>query len=227
MHIADLNAINNNNTIIVLYPSGASGEFLAGTIAMVFDGVHSSQLNEYSSETRYNYFDIFDRTLNSSSEFVNYRVVLDGVNNYLVTNDSDLKHLGLAHSVQETVDFLGDYLSQCQVIEVVTGTQESKRFRIEAANSKIPKHQNFTAAERAGFTQCATLFSASQCSMVSKLCVEWSDLFLYHTEATIERIEDFLKMKCDCGEFKNRIYDYLHRNQALIERCGISPTPFV
>lgn len=222
MRLTSIEQVNNSNCIIVLYPSGASGEFLAGSIAKTFPGVHSSQLNEYVTVNRYTYFDLFDRVLNSSISAVTQEQVLAGVNNYFSTNYCDLKHVGLAHTTSNNLMFIKQNLPNAKIVEITTYDLISKNFRYLAAESKIPKHQNFTAGERNSFLTNAMQYTESHILSDNKLTIEWLDL-LTRSHCALDQLEDFFDLECDRDAFIRCIQEYIQRNNTIIEQCGITP----
>lgn len=226
MNVTSFDQINNTNTIIVLYPSGASGEFLAGTIAKSFDLVHSSSLNDYVTHNRYTYFDLFDRELSSSADPLNENQILDGINNYFSTNnDVNKAHIGLSHPTKHCVEFIEKHLNNARIVEITTVHTLSKKFRVVAAENKIPKHEHFTAHERYNFQMGAMKYDQSLCEVVHKLTIEWVELFAGNPENIIQPLEKFLMSQCDREMFVSLVQEYIQKNKPILDQSGAIPSP--
>ena len=85
------------NALIIIYPSGASGEFLSAALSESFPGISNSNWH-WEDHCRCKFFDLFDRHLNSGFSIILTEHVLTGVKKYLnQCSDPLLLHIGICH----------------------------------------------------------------------------------------------------------------------------------
>lgn len=194
------------NALIIIYPSGASGEFLSAALSESFPCISNSNWH-WEDHCRCKFLDLFDRHLNSGFNIISTENVLNGVKKYLnQCRDPLLLHIGLCHPHNASLQFVSENLPFVPVLEIVTLNQKSKNFRFVAANQKIKNK----------FVNLSTVKNYNSCTyQASKhLKIEWSDLFLDDVDGQFEKIEKFISHKGNVEKFKILIADYLDRNSS-------------
>lgn len=194
------------NGLLIVYPSGASGEFLSAALSESFSCIGKSSWH-WEDHNRCKFFDLFDRHLNSGFDVILKEKVSAGVEKYLSQcSDPLLLHIGLCHPHKASLKFVSENLPFVPVLEIVTLNQKSKNFRFVAANQKIKNK----------FVNLSTVKNYNSCTYQAKnhLRIEWSDLFLDDVEGQFEKIEKFISHKGNVEKFKILIADYLDRNSS-------------
>lgn len=208
--IKDLNQLSTLPALIILYPEGSSGEFLAHALTESLATITETH-QHWENENRCKYFDLFDRTLTSSTRILFEDAVLAGINSYLEKNNPN-GHLsiGLVHPAYNCIKFLEKYAKDTPTIEIVTHKPQSKQFRYTAAYNKIGGP---------GFDSSYYLnYDDSGYTANNHLKLEWSDIFLDSTELALENIKKFVRRTGSVDQFKNMVANYLHRNSEIVEQ---------
>jgi hypothetical protein len=120
-----IDQIKNLPIILIMYPAGASGEFLATALTESFPNI--AKTNAYQEgPNRFKYLDVFDRILTSGINF-NKDDIIAGINNFFYQNNTqDQIMLGLAHPNMFNKQFIHNHLSMLPVIEITTKNEQSK-----------------------------------------------------------------------------------------------------
>lgn len=205
--INSLDDLRNIPTIIVLYPAGSSGEFLAHIISET-TGVCSTSVTEWE-DTRCKFQDFYGRSLNAGDQYIDPSKVVERVNNYCSTITSQGKFkVGLAHPVPyASIEFLKLYSKHCYVIEITCLSDKSLDFKFAAANAKIT-HRPIVRQRNSVITHD---FVADH-----HLLIEWSDLFIDNTVESIKKIFSFVGSTASVDPAVSMIVDYIALNKEFI-----------
>jgi hypothetical protein len=196
------------NALLVIYPAGASGEFLSAAMSESFPCISKSTWN-WEDHNRCKFFDLFDRHLNSGFSTITEKCMLSGIEKYMSQCDNPfLLHIGMCHPNPYSLKFVSENLPFIPVLEIVTFNKKSKKFRFEAANQKIKnKSICFSTVEK---------YNSCNYQTNNHLKIEWSDLFLDDVENQFKKIEKFIGHNGNVKKFKILVNDYLTRNVSTI-----------
>jgi hypothetical protein len=209
--------LNQLPILLLLYPSGSSGEFLAYALSESFPAITDAD-QHWENHSRCKYTDLFNRQLNSGLREINNNDVVAGVNSFLSKNDLSEIHVGLLHPKKPSVDFVKKYLPHAPIIEIVTHQLKSKKFRHTASFGKIP-HYNDSDVERYNKEWDTHYGLYNQCHYNGErhLRIEWEDILLTRVSEMFNLIEQFVGKRGDIDKFKSMIDDYLLRNQEIFK----------
>jgi hypothetical protein len=198
----------HHSVVVVLYNSGASGEFVAHALSESIEEF-SKTVMIWENKNRCKFQDFFGRSLNNGQ--IVEDLLIKRINLYfenIVTPGP--WHMGIAHGQPEYIDFLQKYGHNWPVIEITTLHPVSKKFQHLARNEKlsdlktlIPK-KNFTCLDM-GF------------KVPNHLQIEWNDLLLADTKNTYNKIIEFLGAHGNPSRFQTMVDDYINKNQDLIK----------
>jgi hypothetical protein len=201
--------INNYPAVIILYPSGASGEFIAQALSESIYSIAKTH-SHWENNNRVIYADFLGRSLNSGDRIIELDKVIGRANWFLETATPGLSII-LAHPEQPTLDFIKKYIPQIPVIEIVLYQLNSKIFRKIAASNKIPRtvKHNPDVYDRdppsSGYTSLAQLH------------IEWEDIILINPQEQFLKICKFLNVEGEVENFNQLIIDYQQRNYEIIK----------
>ena len=105
--------LNNYPAVIILYPSGASGEFIAQALSESIDSIAKTH-SHWENNNRVIYADFLGRSLNSGDRIIELDKVIDRANWFLETATPGLSII-LAHPEQPTLDFIKKYYGKDQM----------------------------------------------------------------------------------------------------------------
>ena len=194
-----IDQIKNLPIVLIMYPAGASGEFLATALTESFPNIAKTNAHQ-EGPNRFKYLDVFDRTLTSGIDF-NKDDIIAGINNFLYQNNPQGQiMLGLAHPTMFNKQFIFNYLSMLPVIEITTKNEKSKKFMVKALGAKIT-HKVISDIQKRIFYQ----YKESYISNKDILKIEWEELFLSDTTNQFTRIEEFLKLTGSVEEFRSLV----------------------
>ena len=202
--------LNSQPAVILLYPSGASGEFIAQALSESIPAFAKTEAH-WENTSRVIYSDFLGRSLNSGDKIIDPEKTVARANSYLETATTGHKII-LAHPHTATGKFITEYLPDIPIVEVTIFNDRSRRFSKAAAENKIP------AVAVAGQTiNYDTRPAVSSLRTRFQLYVEWENLLLTHSEYEFNRITEFLSVTGDSEHFKQMVKEYLERNRELIE----------
>jgi hypothetical protein len=209
--LTSIQEISNHPVVVLLYKSGASGEFLSYALTHSIDQFTKSSM-EWENNNRCIVQDYFGRTLLFGP--ITQDILLPRINLFFEMSQSiGTKHMGLSHLKPHQIDFLIKYGVTWPVIEITTLQTVSQEFQRLSRNSKISKEYksnyttgkiNHTAAEEGYYPP-------------RHLQVEWSRLFLTDARAVYSQILSFLDCTGDVDYFVAMVEDYVSRNKILIQ----------
>lgn len=208
--------LKDQSVAVLVYPSGASGEFLGYAITESFPAFTKTH-QHWENVSRCKFFDYFDRCLTSGLDPVDANNVVRGINLYQSKNTLADISLGLCHIDQPSLGFLRQWGNNLPTIEIVTRKHLSKSFRVLAEQSKI------SAADRAGKQTGSYDYEHSYYQCPDHLQIEWSDILLTDTVDAFEAIENFLGTTGSVGQFQSMVADYLKRNAKIFAELQTSP----
>lgn len=208
--------IKNLPSAIVLYPAGASGEFIAYALTNCIKGTTLTKTH-WEDGSRCKYFDLYDRSLNSGFDTITTDMVIENVNRFsqlLKRNINDTISFGLAHPRDASLTFISQYLPTVPIIQIVINNMKSKMFITAAAQYKIHKKG---------------ILSIEACKRETKYCntkqyhgpnpiikIEWEDMLLTNTKETFAAIEKFLNVNGDVAKFQELVYSYIEKNNNIL-----------
>lgn len=231
MPVLSIDEIAQYPITILLYPAGASGEFLAWALSESLTGFTKPHC-EWENHSRCKYSDVLGRSLNGGNNPILEHKVIERFNTYVKNNQLGSQHLALCHTDRVSLEFVQRYFSQCAIIEITTTTTASLTFRynsqskitdqdIENAGRQRDEHY-FSCPDLATFLnkhKPATLtFSQPH------LKVEWERVILTDTANEFERIAEFVNCAGSADTFQSMVTDYALRNNIAIT-CCTSSTP--
>jgi hypothetical protein len=200
--------LEDQSVAVLLYPSGASGEFLGYALTESFAAFTKTH-QHWENVSRCKFFDYFNRCLTSGLDPVPPAEVIAGIQLYYSKNTIADISMGLSHIDKPSLNFLKQYCNNLPTIEIVTRKEISKRFRVIAANSKI------SAEDRQGKDNESWTYEHSYYRCNNQLQVEWADLLLTDTVNTFKEIENFLGLQGSVNKFTDMVADYLERNKKI------------
>lgn len=200
---------------VLLYPSGASGEFLGYALTESFPAFTKTH-QHWENVSRCKFFDFFNRCLTSGFNPVPPEEVVAGINLYQSKNTLADISMGLCHIDKPSLSFLRQWCKSFPTIEIVTRKDISKSFRVLAEQSKI------SAEDRNGRESDSRHYTHSYYFCPRHLEVEWSDILLTDTANTFKAIENFLGMAGSIDTFQSMVADYLKRNEKIFAELAHS-----
>ena len=212
--IKTFNEIYNVPVVILMYPPGASGEFVACALSESIPAITRSTWHT-ENDHRYKYFDAFDRFLSTPSKFDPDNFV-NGMNLYFAqTRSVGEINLALAHPSTSGVTQLEfeKYFSSFPLLQITVKNKKSKEFAAHASQLKI-----FNTEKRSSFVNTSTWITPSK--FKNYLSVEWEDLFLNNTDQSFKMIEDFLNTTGSLQTFKMMINVYLSNNKLILDKIN-------
>lgn len=199
-----LEEISQQPVVIVLYNSGASGEFLAYALSQTISQFKKPK-SIWENQTRCKFDDYFGRSFTSGA--VTNDLILERVNLYWkkYLKSRGEWHLGLVHNEYEYLNILQNLGPDWPVIEITTISPQSQKFQYEARISKIS--QKFRPPQ----TYCQKVYAKKH------LQIEWSDLILTDTKNSYSKIINFLEGHGNIDRFEYLVNDYRTRNENLLK----------
>jgi len=213
--LKSIEQISSQPVVVLLYESGASGEFLGHAI--------TSTVNEFTktnavweNNIRCKFDDYFGRTLTFGP--ITEDLLLPRINLFLESAKLPGScHLALSHFRPHQLDFLKTHGDTWPVIEITTLNPISKRFQTLSKNSKIEeKYQQNISGKNPRLN-----FTAEDLGFRPKLHlpIEWSDIILTNTKSSYLKITEFLNCTGNADLFLHLVEDYKVRNQSLIKEA--------
>lgn len=198
------------DALLILYPAGASGEFLASALSQSFDCINESTWH-WENFNRCKYFDLFDRALNSGFTNITKQDLDNGVERYInKATDQSLIHIGLCHPNPASLNIISSYLLSVPILEITTHSNKSKYFRYLAATQKIEVKEMAPAGAFYNYSD-----SKVKCSRHLK--IEWSNLLLDDTTNQFKQIEYFIGNVGNLKKFQELVDEYITRNQLILD----------
>lgn len=208
--------LDTSGVAVLLYPSGASGEFLGYAITESFPEFTRTH-QHWENISRCKFFDYFDRCLTSGFDPVGFDQVASGIALYHSKNQLRDISMGLCHIDSPSLRFLRQWCNDLPTIEIVTRTSLSKDFRVLAEQSKI------AAEDRVGKISNSRDYTHSYYTCDKHLQIEWSEILLTDTAKAFESIENFLGLAGSVDVFQSMVEDYLKRNEKIFAALQTSP----
>jgi hypothetical protein len=210
--IQDIKDLQSYNIVFLIYPSGASGEFLGYACMSSFENFAATNIH-WENSSRMKFADCLGRSLNGADEVVQESLLLERFNQYCVMHNVDKKQtaVALVHPQKKILEWLQQWFSHAPMIEITTHTTKSQKFRDLAATEKIgPKIRNTHL-----YYDCGKQFDRH-------LKIEWQSLFLDSTDVEFQRLCGFLGHAGDFDQFNSLLQDYLKRNQHILDAISES-----
>jgi hypothetical protein len=205
--------ISNHPVIVLLYKSGASGEFLSYALTESIDQFTKTTMS-WENTNRCVVQDYFGRSLLYGP--ITEDVLLPRIDLFFkMSRCVGSKHMGLSHFQPHQLDFIKNYNTSWPVVEVTTLQPVSEKFQLLSRNSKISKKYitpNYNKNEKINNTTTDMGIKLNR-----HLQIEWSDLLLTNTCATYSKILQFLDCTGNVDQFGIMVNDYVSRNQDLIK----------
>jgi hypothetical protein len=205
--------MSNHPVVILLYKSGASGEFLSYALTESIDQFTKTTMH-WENTNRCIVQDYFGRSLLYGP--ISEDVLLPRINLFFETSRCiGSKHMGLSHFKPDQLDFVKNYNTAWPVIEITTLQPVSEQFQLLACNSKISKKYgtpNYNNNKKINSTTTDMGLKLNK-----HLQIEWSDLLLTDPRTTYSTILQFLDCTGNVDQFVVMIDDYVSRNQDLIK----------
>ena len=207
-----LKDLDQYKLIFVLYPAGSSGEFLTYALSQCVEGVFYPHAR-WENMNRMKFRDCFGRRLAIEPSWPDESDMVDQFNKFLEIYKPTAHHhiLSMAHPNRESIAWMLQHCGQCPVIEIVTHSHLSQKFRDLAATEKIgPKLRGCYH-----YTKSGAVFP-------KHIEIEWLHCILTDTGCAFERICNFLDMPGDSELFCRLVADYRDRNAHLIDAAHAS-----
>lgn len=204
--LSKVNDLENYPAAIIVYPSGASGEFIAWALGKSIPQIAKVDA-KWEDDNRVIYMDFLGRNLNSGLEQLDNQKIIDHANNFILRTSGNF-YLIIAHPTESSLNFIQQYLPKLPLIEITLLDPYSMEFSKRAAVGKIHKGTtNNTYKDRQG----AMSYCAQQ-----HLRVEWKDIILSNTIQEFDRITNFLGLEGSADNFVELVNDYVKRNQEYL-----------
>lgn len=230
--ISTVDDFKNYDLVILMYSTGASGEFIAGALTNSIPKFGKTQ-EQWISKNRKTFADALGKTLNGGWHHINNADVVQRFNLYLErsTFESDCKHLILAHPDPASLQFIKNYLNHVPIIEIVTNHSVSIKFR-NISRNKVSyleyiaggdnKNNNTLTPEQYKSFQNDQTLNPKQVNYRAQqhLCIEWQDLMITNTAISFDEICKFLSCKGSIETFKPLVKEYLDRNQGILDQIN-------
>jgi hypothetical protein len=209
--LTSINEISNHPVVVLLYKSGASGEFLSHALNQTIDQFTKTTMH-WENTNRCIVQDYFGRTLLSGT--ITEDVLLPRINQYFKMSPRiGTRHMGISHFQPHQIDFIKNYGAAWPVIEITTLNSISKKFQQLSRISKIyKKHQPTNHSNKINATATDIGFTPN-----GHLTLEWVELFQTDTRKVYSDILKFLNCTGDADQFVGMINDYVNRNQSLLQ----------
>jgi hypothetical protein len=209
-YIKSLEDLNKQPAFIILYSSGASGEFLAVALTDSITTIAQPEVSTCDSG-RTIYREFFAHELKKGTWGINETELIYRAN--IARNLFKGEHyIILAHPRGDSLEFLKKYLTNIPLIEITMNNPVSYKFSARAAVAKI---QSGTPLEYYNLRPPVSGYQHPK-----HLQVEWSDLILAHPGKTFDRIQNFIGLTGDRSIFEQRVTEYCERNQDLIKAAN-------
>lgn len=198
--------LNHCSAAVIVYPSGASGEFIAWALGRSIPQIASVDA-QWENNNRMIYMDFLGRNLNSGFDELDHQTIVDYANNYIARASGNF-YLIIAHPTDSSLNFIQQHLSDLPLIEITVRDPYSMEFSKRAAVGKIHKGTTKnTYKDRPGNIP----YRADQ-----HLLVEWKDIILDRPAQEFVRISDFLGLTGSADRFVALVQDYVKRNQEYL-----------
>jgi len=206
--------------VILMYPAGASGEFIAWALSESITGITKTTAH-WENHSRCKYSDALGRSLNGGNDPVLEHKVIERFEIYQNNTTLAQTHLALAHPDPATLNFIQQHFSNLAMIEIQTNSSRSKKFRYFGSEQKITKADvENSGTVRPWYARYHYLledppmdYTASQ-----HLKIEWEDLMLAHPAETLVSIARFVNSDYNATVFENMVAEYLQRNQQILAK---------
>ena len=199
--------------IVIIYQTGNSGEFFAHALTESFDEITKTSVH-WENKSRCKYSDYFGRSLTYNNGQVDHDYLISRTEEFLSTAKSLRKyHIGLAHPMNSSVQFIKNYLYGLPIIEITRVEEISQKFAYQAKYAKVSPDLVIGSSQEWRYEMQRHTMSPP-----NYLKVEWSDLILDNTEQIFQKIQNFLNITGNQQKFKELVEDYKHRNHDLLER---------
>lgn len=228
--IQTIDELDQQNLAILLYSTGASGEFIASAMIQSIP-VFAKTQESWISPNRKTFADALGKTLNGGWHYINNSDVVRRFNEYLTHCDSQptSKHLILSHPDSASIRFIQQYLPSTPVIEITTRTARSIKFR-NLSRNKVNYQDYVTGGDNATnqalspeqyqkFQNDSSLDPrASGYSALQHLYLEWEKLLITDTTLSFAQLCDFLQCQGSVDTFVSMTQEYLDRNQDILDQ---------
>jgi hypothetical protein len=201
-----VNELNSCPAAIIVYSSGASGEFIAWALGQSVPVVADIDA-KWENNNRIIYMDFLRRNLNSGLNELNHQAILDCANRFVSKVTGDF-YLIIAHPTDSSLSFIQQHLPAIPLIEITLVDPVSMNFSKRAAVGKIHKGVTKNSYDDRPST---IPYSAQR-----HLQVEWKDIILSNTAHEFERITNFLGLTGSAARFVELVDDYVKRNQEYL-----------
>lgn len=211
--LTSLKEISNHPVVILLYKSGASGEFLSHALTQSiyqFTKTPATWENTHRCIVQ----DYFGRSLLVGP--LTEDVLLPRINLYFkMARVIGTRHIGISHFQPHQIEFIKNYGATWPVIEITTLHPVSEQFQQLARNSKIPNKYQPTSYDKNNKINA----TAKDIGFVPNrhLKLEWVELFQTDTCNAYSKILKFLDCTGNVDQFVDMISDYVNRNQRLLQ----------
>jgi hypothetical protein len=231
--INNVDDLKQYSLVLLLYSTGASGEFLASALTQSMPDFAKTR-EQWISHNRKTFADALGKTLNGGWHDINNQDVVRRFNLYLdqISDSSTAKHLVLAHPESASLKFIQNYLSHVPTVEIVTNHPVSIKFRNISRNKVSYKdyvtggdnrhNRTLTPEQYKSFQNDQSLNPRSVDYRAQQhLYVEWQDLMITDTAKTFNAICEFLNSEGSVEIFKNMVEEYLDRNQDILNQIQV------
>ena len=216
--VESVDALKNFNIMPLIYPSGASGEFLASALVQTMPRMTLTRYTWYNTnESRANFYDVFSKLLNGGHQVIDDKEIINATNMFFYVNGNHLRdfNIALVHpQPTSSIDWLLRHLRDSYVLEIIIHKPRSRRFSVLAANAKI----NYPGRIPININKHRQ--SQSYFEGPNHLRVEWEDFLLTDVEGQFHRMEEFFGTTGDLKLYKELVTDYWARNQSLIDQLA-------
>jgi hypothetical protein len=212
--VESVDALKNFNIMPLIYPPGASGDFLASALVQTMTRITLTRYTWYNdNESRANFYDAFNKLLNGGHQVIDDEEIINEVNMFFYVNGNHLRdfNIALVHPMPtSSIDWVLAHLRDSHVLEITTHKPKSQRFSVLAGNAKIhyPGRKPIKVSKH----------KQSYFEGPNHLRVEWEDFLLTDVEGQFHRMEEFFGNTGDLVLYKELVTDYRARNQSLIDQ---------
>jgi len=231
--IDSVDDLKQYSLVLLLYSTGASGEFVASALTHSMPDFARTQ-EQWISHNRKTFADALGKTLNGGWHDIKTQDVVQRFNSYLeqIDNTPTVQHLTLAHPDPASLDFIQKYLDHVPTVEIVTNNPVSIKFR-NISRNKVSyddyvtggdnQHNNALDPEQYKFFQNDQTLNPRSIDYRAQqhLCVEWQDLMLTDTTKTFNAICEFLNCEGSVKIFRSMVEEYLDRNQDILNQIQV------
>lgn len=208
-----LEEISQHPVVVILYRSGASGEFVAHALSQTIDQF-SKTTTTWENEHRCKFQDYFGRTLNAGD--IDPQILSDRIDLYFENLvDRRQWHMGLSHCMQDYMEFLSTVGRDWPVIEIVTQQPRSVFFQKLAIETKVHGGE----LKQLDFQMPVTPLTSWQLKFraTRHIQIEWQDFILDRPQDSYQQVLEFLGGTGNTDQFVDMVNDYKKRNHELIE----------